>query len=320
MNDKTQSESMRGKRCLITGTTGGIGAAAARELAQRGASITIVGRNAAKADQVIAAIRRERPGAEVEFLQADLSLQRENRRLADEVRRRCARVDVLINNVGAMYALRRESEERMEMTLALNHIGPFLLTTLLLDVLKRSGPARIVNVSSEAHRDVKGFDFDDPEAREGKRARRYGTSELKSLGYSVLVPWKHPGFEQYAMSKLANLLFTRELARRLAGSGVTVNALHPGFVRSEFMAGNGSLGWFLRLWSSLFGITPEEGAGTVVYLASSPEVAGVSGKYFVKERETEPTKAAQDDAAARRLWEMSEAWCNDRQRAANGMA
>lgn len=315
MSEEIDGTSMQGKRCLITGGTGGIGAAAARELALRGAKVTIVGRNATKAEQVIAAIKGERADAEVEFLRADLSLQNEVRRLAEEVRGRYARVDVLINNAGAMYALRRESQGGMEMTLALNHIGPFLLTTLLLETLKRSGPARIINVSSEAHRDVNGFDFDDPEAREGKRARRYGTSELKSLGYSVLVPWKHPGFEQYAMTKLANLLFTRELARRVAGSGVTVNALHPGFVQSDFMAGNGSLGWFLRLWSNLFGISAEEGAKTVVYMASSSEVEGVSGQYFVRQKERESSKAAQDDGAARRLWEMSEEWCSQGRRA-----
>jgi NAD(P)-dependent dehydrogenase (short-subunit alcohol dehydrogenase family) len=193
------------------------------------------------------------------------------------------------------------------MTLALNHLAYFLLTNLLLDTLKASAPARVVNVSSRAHEDVKGLDFDDLQGR--ARARRfwgYGESKFASLLYTLLAPTRHPAFLQYARSKLANLLFTYELARRLAGTGVTANALHPGFVASRFMAGNGALGWFLRRWAGLFAVSAEEGAKTVVYLATSPEVEGVTGRYFVRQKPVPPSPASRDEAAARRLWQLSE--------------
>jgi NAD(P)-dependent dehydrogenase (short-subunit alcohol dehydrogenase family) len=162
-------------------------------------------------------------------------------------------------------------------------------------------------VSSCAHEDIKGFDFDDPQALTGAGGRRpYPKSEFASLLYTLAVPWAHPAFVQYAHTKHANLLFTYELARRLGGTGVTVNALHPGFVASSFSAGNGAFGWIVRQWMNLWGISPEEGAKTSVYLATSPEVDGISGQYFVHEKPVLSSSTSRDPAAAIRLWQASE--------------
>ncbi len=277
------ARTMSGKTCLITGATSGIGEVAARELAKAGAKVVLVGRSRAKAEATAEAIRREAGGAPVEYLLADLSSQAEVRRLAGEVKAHHPRIDVLINNAGAMIAPRRESVDGIEMTWALNHLAYFLLTNLLLDTLKASAPSRIVSVSSDAHRMVSGIDFDDVE---GKKS--------------------YKSFRAYSQSKLANVLFTRELARRLAGSGVTANCLHPGVVATNFTAGEGWALWALKQVTRVIGISSEEGAKTTVYLASSPEVEGVSGEYFVKCKPTRPAKAALDDGAARRLWELSE--------------
>lgn len=300
--------SMSGKTCLVTGATAGIGEVTALELARRGARVVIVGRNRQRCEATVASIRRETGNPAVEFIAADLSSHAEVQRVAREFLERHDRLDVLVNNAGALFALRQESVDGIEMTLSLNHVACFLLTNLLLDTLKKSAPARIVNVSSRAHEDVKGFDFDDPQAKNGPRSRRYGRSEFASLMYSLTMPWAHPGFEQYAQSKLANLLFTYELARRLEGTGVTVNALHPGFVATRFTNGNGTLGWFMRLWSRLFGISAAEGAKTSIYLACTPEVAEVTGQYFVKEKPVLSSSASRDANAAERLWRLSEEW------------
>lgn len=296
--------SMAGKTCLVTGATAGIGEATARELARRGATVIVVGRNRERCEASVGSIRRETGNVSVEFLAADLSSQVEVRRLAREFRDRHDRLHVLVNNAGALFALRRESVDGIEMTLALNHLGHFLLTNLLLDTIKASGPARIVNVSSDAHEMVKGFDFDDPQART-RSCGRYGRSSFVSLSYTLLLPRSHPALLQYAQSKLANLLFTYELARRLAGTAVTANALHPGFVASRFSAGNGVLGWFMRRWAGLFAISVEEGARTPIYLATSREVDGVTGQYFVKQAPAVSSAASRDEMAARRLWRMS---------------
>jgi NAD(P)-dependent dehydrogenase (short-subunit alcohol dehydrogenase family) len=299
--------SMSGKVCLVTGATAGIGEVTARELARRGASVVVVGRSHERCEAVTEAIRHQTDNPAVEFLVADLSSQAEIRRVAHEFLDRHSRLHVLVNNAGAMFAQRRESVDGIEMTLALNHLGYFLLTKLLLDTLKASAPARIVNVSSRAHRHVKGLDFDDLEARAGAgKFWGYGGSKFASLLFTLFAPMHHPGFVQYAHTKFANLLFTYELSRRLEGTGVTVNALHPGFVASRFMAGNGALGWFMRRWASVLGISAEEGAKTSVYLAMSPEVESVSGKYFVKQKAVASSEALQDEGAARRLWEVSE--------------
>jgi retinol dehydrogenase 12 len=287
---------------MITGATAGIGLAAARELARLGASLVLVGRDPRRCEAAEEEVRDAAPASvTVESICADLSSLAEVRRVADEFHRRHDRLHVLINNVGAMFALRRVTAEGIESTLALNHLSPFLLTNLLLDRLKAAAPSRIINVSSAAHKDVRAFNFDDPQAERG-----YGASETSSLLNALTRPWAHPGFRRYAETKLANLLFTAALAKRLAGTGVTANALHPGFVASRFTAGNGALGWFMRRWAGVLAISPEEGAKTVVYLAASPDVEGVTGKYFVKEREASPSPAATDAAAAERLWIMSE--------------
>jgi NAD(P)-dependent dehydrogenase (short-subunit alcohol dehydrogenase family) len=182
-----------------------------------------------------------------------------------------------------------------------------LLTNLLLDTIKASAPARIVNVSSDAHEMVKSFDFDDPQAKTRYRGlRAYRQSKVASLLFTFFAPQSHPALLQYGQSKFANLLFTYELARRLEGTGVTANALHPGFVASRFTAGNGAYGWFMRRWAGLLGSSVEEGARSSIYLATSPEVEGVSGQYFVKQRPVPSSPASRDEVAARRLWQLSE--------------
>jgi NAD(P)-dependent dehydrogenase (short-subunit alcohol dehydrogenase family) len=299
-------ESMAGKTCLVTGATAGIGEVTARELARRGAAVVLVGRSQERCAAKAEAIRRETGNPSVEFLRADLSSQAEVRRLAGEFRERHRRLDVLVNNAGALFARRRESVHGIEMTLALNHLAYFLLTNLLLDTLKASAPARVVNVSSDAHQIVRGFDFDDPQAKARRGLRAYGQSKLPGLLCTLFAPWAHPAFVRYAESKLANLLFTYELARRLEGTGITANALHPGFVASNFTAGNGVYGWFIRRWAGLLAISVEEGAKTPIYLATSPEVEGVSCRYFVRQKAVPSSAASRDEESARRLWRLSE--------------
>jgi len=294
---------MSGRICLVTGATAGIGLVTARELARRGPTVVIVGRNRHRCEAAVSAIRDATSNNAVSFLQADLSSQADVRRLAHDFQQRHNRLHVLINNAGALFALRQQSVDNIEMTLALNHLAPFLLTNLLLDTIVASAPARIINVSSDSHEMVKSFNFNDPLA---KNRATYGQSELASLFFTLLAPRAHPGLNQYAQSKLANLLFTTELARRLANTGITVNALHPGFVATSFTAGNGTYGWFMRLWGRIFGATPDEGAKTTIYLATSPALQHTTGRYFVKQKPIPPSPAAQDTAAAQQLWELSE--------------
>lgn len=282
MAESVGSGSLQGKVCLITGATAGIGEVAARELARKGARVVLVGRSRERCEATLGRIREEVPGAEVEALVADLSSQSEIRRLAGEFRMRFDRLDILLNNAGALFAQRQETADGIERTWALNHLAYFLLTNLLLEPLQAAAPSRVVCVASGAHRAVPGLNWDDLEGRQHYRP-----------------------FRAYSQSKLANILFARELARRLEGAGVTANALHPGFVATNFMAGNGWLGVFLRLSARLIAIKPEQGARTSIYLASSPEVEGLTGRYFEKCREARPSKAALDDDAARRLWEIS---------------
>jgi retinol dehydrogenase 12 len=274
---------MNGKTCLVTGATSGIGEVAARELAGLGARVIVVGRSPERCTATLEGIRRETGSARVESIVADLSSQAEVRRLAGEVRGRCDRLDVLLNNAGGMFLDRRESPDGIELTLALNHLSYFLLTNELLPLIKASAPARIVNVASDAHKGA-SIDFDDIQGR-----RRYA------------------GWRAYQQSKLANILFTYELARWLEGSGVTANTLHPGFVRTRFFADfTGWIGLITKLGAKLVAIDPEEGAKTSVYLASSPEVAGVTGQYFVKCRPARSSPQSHDRVAAERLWQVSE--------------
>jgi retinol dehydrogenase 12 len=276
------TSAMDGKICLITGATSGIGWESARALAAQGATMALVGRDAERTEKAVAAIRSATGSTRVESYLADLSTQAEVQRLAQEFRARHDRLDVLINDAGAMFPRRRESVDGIEMTLALNHLAPFLLSNLLLDTLKASAPSRIVTVSSGAHLGARVY-FDDLQF-----TRRYR-------------PWR-----AYGQSKLMNVLFTNELARRLAGSGVTANALHPGFVASNF-GKRGSEFWTATFTLMRpFMISAEQGAQTVVYLASSPEVEGVTGGYYVNCRPTRSSDRARDEAVARRLWEVSE--------------
>ncbi len=274
-----------GRVVLVTGATNGIGKVTALELAKLGARVVIVGRDSARTQATANDIRDRSGQAAVDTLVADLSVMNEVRRLADTFKARYDRLDVLVNNAGAVFAQRRETDDGYEMTFALNHLSYFLLTNLLLDVLKASAPARIVNVSSGAHTSAKGINFDDIHS-----TKAYGMG----------------GFAAYSQSKLANILFTYELARRLAGTGVTANVLHPGFVATGF--GRNSAGLMNRIMGVLhrFALTPEEGARTTIYLASSPEVEGVTGQYFDKCRAVRSSRASYDEDAQRRLWALSE--------------
>jgi NAD(P)-dependent dehydrogenase (short-subunit alcohol dehydrogenase family) len=273
---------MQGKICLITGGTNGIGKSTAQALAQMGATVVIVGRNAQKTSQVVDEIRSATRNTNVNALLADLSSQQAVRRLAEEFKSKYSRLHVLLNNAGAMFWTRHLTTDGLEITLALNHLAPFLLTNLLLDTIKASTPARIINVSSRAHQRGK-IDFDDLQSE-----RHYA------------------GMDVYGNSKLANILFTIELARRLEGTGVTVNAVHPGFVNSGFAKNNPGVAFKLfGVIGPLIGRSPEKGAETSIYLASSPEVEGITGKYFSDSKVTETAPQAADAAAARKLWEVS---------------
>lgn len=274
---------MNDKVVLVTGATDGIGKVTALELARLGAQVVLVGRNPTKGQAVVREIRTQSGNQQVELMTADLSSQAEIQHLADEFKSRYARLDVLVNNAGATFFSRLESVDGIEMTFALNHLNYFLLTHLLLDLLKASAPARIVNVSSGAHRSGR-MNFADLEGKQ-------------SFG----------GWRAYSQSKLANVLFTYELARRLEGTGVTANALHPGFVATRFGHNNGALANAgMKVAQSLFAVSPEKGAETNIYLAASPDVEGVSGQYFEKSRAVSSSKASYDEAAARQLWAISE--------------
>ena len=273
---------MDGKRVLITGATGGIGRITARALAKAGADVILVGRTPEKGRDAVAEIARQTDGERASFIRADLSVQAEVRRLGDQVAAQWDRLDVLINNAGAMFGRRQESADGIEMTLAVNHLAYCLLTRLLFERLRAAGPARIVNVASGAHRRGR-IRLDDLESR-----RRYR------------------GFQVYSDSKLLNVLFTYELARRIEGSGVTANCLHPGFVATDIGVAHGVVpGPIWALITRVAAISPGDGAKTSIHLAGSPEVAGVSGKYFDKCRPVRSSTASYDRDTQRRLWDIS---------------
>jgi NAD(P)-dependent dehydrogenase (short-subunit alcohol dehydrogenase family) len=283
MNSSDQHSGMRGKICLITGATSGIGRVAARELARRGASLMIVSRDRARGEATLAELKAAGGGVSIDLLNADLVSQSSIRALGREVRERTDRLHVLINNAGVICLTRRLSGDGMEATLAINHLAPFLLTQLLQDLLLAGAPSRVVTVASAAHR-VGRIDFDD---LQGER--------------------RFHGFRAYAQSKLANVLFTYELSRRLNGKGVAANCLHPGTVDTNlWRESRGLLRFTLRATRPFF-LTAEQGAAGLIDLASSAALEGVTGRYFAKGREARSSRASYDTAAAKRLWEMSAA-------------
>lgn len=283
-NMQQRSDELKGRICLITGATSGIGMVTARELAARGATVALVGRDETKTRATVEEIRQLTGNSEVDYLLADLSSQAAVRGMAEAFRRRYGALHVLINNAGVLLWQRKETVDGLEMTLAVNHLAPFLLTNLLLDTLRASAPARVVTVASSAHEGAT-IHFDDLQQTRGL---------YRALGV-------------YGQSKLANIMFTYELARRLAGSGVTANALHPGIVATHIYRSNNRLfNNAARAVMPLFALSPEKGARTSIYLASSPEVATVSGKYFVKCKPRRSSKESYDEAAQRQLWQASE--------------
>jgi retinol dehydrogenase 12 len=272
---------MNGKIVVVTGATAGIGRITAAALAGKGAHVWLIGRNPQKLSQTEADLRRVHPAAQLHSVRADLSIQAEVRAAAAELTRSLPRIDVLLNNAGAIFDKRELTRDGIEATWALNHLAYFLLTQELLPLLKSAPAARVVNVSSAAHMIARnGIDWDDVQG-----ARKYSS------------------WTAYGQSKLANILFSNELARR---TGLASNALHPGTVRTQFGGNNDSVLWkVIRALSGMFSISEEDGARTSIYVASSPEVEGVHGRYFDKCKPVAPSTAARDSAAAERLWAMS---------------
>ena len=274
---------MENKIVLITGATAGIGKETARGIAKTGANVVIVGRDKAKCESVVAELKRDTNNDKLDYITADLSSLAEIRRCADEFKAKHQRLDILVNNAGAVFDKREVTVDGFEKTFALNHLSYFLLTNLLLDVIKSSQPARIVSVSSVAQ----GFGKIDFDNLQGEKS--------------------FSAFSIYSNSKLMNVLFTYELARRLQGSNVTANCLHPGGVASNF--GDNTKGIFATivwLFKNTVAISPAKGAATSVYLATSPEVEGVTGKYFDNKKEKPSNKISYDENLQKRLWEVSE--------------
>jgi len=266
---------------VVTGATSGIGKVTARELARQGFRVVLVARSADKAAETASEIAVAAPGAKVETLLCDMSSQKQIRAAAEELGRRHDRLHVLVNNAGGIWTERAVTEDGLERTFAVDHLGYFLFTNLLLPELRRGAPSRVVNVASEASK-LGRIDFDDLQGE-----KRYN------------------GGLAYAQAKLANILFSSELSRRIAGSGVTSNALHPGAVASGFGLNNTGLLRFGMKLARPFLIDEEKGARTSIYLATSPEVEGVTGEYFAKNRPKKPPRNGRDPGVARRLWDVS---------------
>jgi NAD(P)-dependent dehydrogenase (short-subunit alcohol dehydrogenase family) len=273
---------MQGKTVVITGGTSGIGEVAAIALAKMGACIVLVARSRARGEETLAKLKAAAPGGRAYAFYADLSSISEMKRVAAEIAASESRIDVLINNAGALFNRREVSVDGLEMTFATNHMAYFVVTNGLLDTLLATPGARIVSTASDAHKGAK-LDFDDLQSEKS-----------------------YSGFGVYGKSKLCNILFTRELARVIDGSGVTANCLHPGFVATRFGDNSGGvMSYLIRAAKPLGGLSPEKGAETIVYLASSPDVAKKSGGYYYKNRLATPTREAQNDADAKRLWDIS---------------
>jgi NAD(P)-dependent dehydrogenase (short-subunit alcohol dehydrogenase family) len=281
----TEWTGVDGKRVIITGATGGIGLAAAEALAGRGAQLALVARDEDRARRAKAQIETASGTQDsVDVLSADLSSQRSVRDLAAEILERYPRIDALVNNAGAMYSTRRVTEDGVELTWALNHLAPFLLTTLLLDRLKQSAPARVITTASDAHRGA-SLPLDDLNAEKAYSAK---------------------GFRRYGQSKLANILFTLELGSRLESSGVTASCFHPGLVATGFNHNNGGVMGLAMTILKPFSRSPEKGAETLVWLCDSDQVPATNGGYFVDKKLATPSAAAQDAEAAHKLWAVSQ--------------
>lgn len=284
------AENMKGKVVVITGATSGIGQVAAEKLAAMGARIVQVARDRERGQQAMTRLNQIASGMSHTIYYADLSQMREMKRVAAEIAQAEPRIDVLINNAGAMFGTRQLTEDGLERTFALNHMSYFMMTQGLRGRLAASASARVVNTASDAHTSGT-VDFDDLQSEKAYRPNLWD-----GLRYGG------PAFKVYARSKLMNILYTRELARKLAGTGVTANSLHPGFVATRFGDQTGGLIGFGIGFAKRFALTPEQGAETLVYLASSPDVTTVTGKYFHKCRPATPSQEAQDDVKAQRLW------------------
>jgi NAD(P)-dependent dehydrogenase (short-subunit alcohol dehydrogenase family) len=278
------SKSMQGKFCLITGATSGMGKETALGLARLGATVVLVGRDRLKGEETLREMKRQSDNENIDLLLADLSSQQEVRKLAADFKAKYSQLHVLVNNAGAVFSKRQTTVDGLEMTFALDHLAYFLLTNLVLDTLKASAPSRIINISSQAQGTGK-INFDD---LQGEKS------------YGLL------GFTAYSQAKLANVMFTYDLARRLQGTGVTVNAVGPGPVSTNFGISNG--GVFARLTAlAMRGAkTPEDAARTAIRLASASELEGETGKFYYNEREIRSSRLSHNVATQKRLWDVSE--------------
>jgi NAD(P)-dependent dehydrogenase (short-subunit alcohol dehydrogenase family) len=275
--------SARGKNILVTGSSRGIGFHTARGLALGGAHVIIVSHNREHCEEAVRMINQEVNDDIARYYVANLASKEEIKRFSEQVKNDYDHLDVLINNVGGWYPDFQESPDGIEMTFALNHLSYFLVTGLLLTLLRQTKSSRIINVSSDAHYQADGIQFEDVEYKK-----------------------KYKAFQAYSQSKLANIMFTYSLVSRLNGTGITANALHPGFVNSDLYRNYGPLTPIIKLFAKIAGKSPEEGAETPIFLARSPEVAGVSGKYFEEKGQKRSSDASYDKSAWKKLWEISE--------------
>jgi NAD(P)-dependent dehydrogenase (short-subunit alcohol dehydrogenase family) len=277
---------MVGKKCLVTGATSGLGLATSLALAHKGADVIIVGRNPAKCERTVKKIKKSTGNDSIRPMIADLSSQKDIHALADKFKKNYSSLDVLVNNAGAKFMERKETVDGLEMSFALNHLGYFLLTNLLLEALKNGQKARIVNVSSGAHSGCKNIDFENLQGEKN-----------------------FDGRAAYALSKLGNVLFTYELARRLSDTNITVNALSPGGVATHFSKNNGYMRWARHIVSHLLTgnlVGPKKGAETIVYLAASPKAEGITGKYFHNQKPVPSSDISYDETLAKKLWDVSQ--------------
>ena len=281
MSDSTKS--MINKICVVTGATSGIGEVTAKTLALKGAFVVIVGRNVKKCIATVNSIKLLTGSSLVDYVCTDLSDLKQVRNLAKELKKNYDHIDVLVNNAGAYFIRRDQSVDGYEMNLALNYLSPFLLVSLLMDMLEKSTQGRIINVSSGAHIDGT-INFDDLQSK-----------------------YQFKGYDAYAKSKLAIILFTYELARKLINTNITVNALHPGLVATNFGKNNGWFRFYLRrIIKGRNDISPVEGARTIIYLATSPDVANITGGYFVQNKQENSSDVSNNQELAKQLWQASE--------------